>query len=252
LDLGVVDYRNALPLLQEAAAKLTDNPEIQYHLAMAHYMLGDEAAARTALQKAVTLPSAFPQKEEAQQRLTILTMDTQPPTGDARATLDAFLRQQPKDPAALTRLARLQVKGSADQAIDTYQKALDANPSFAPALRDLALIYSTRTADASKAFDVAAKARQAYPDDAELAKTFGILNFKRGLYPQAAELLNQAAGSLRDDADIQFYLGKSYQQLKRWNECKPALERALALNLPAASREDAQKQLTNCTEQAAQ
>jgi tetratricopeptide (TPR) repeat protein len=246
------DYRNALPLLQEAAAKLTDNPEIQYHLAMAHYMLGDEAAARTALQKAVTLPSAFAQKEEAQQRLTILSMDTQPPTGDARATLDAFLRQQPKDPAALTRLARLQVQGSADQAIDTYQKALDANPSFAPALRDLALIYSTRAADASKAFDVAAKARQAYPDDAELAKTFGILNFKRGLYPQAAELLNQAAGSLRNDADIQLYLGKSYQQLKRWDECKPALERALALNLPAASREDAQKQLTTCTEQAAQ
>jgi len=220
---------------------------------MAHYMLGNEAAARTALQKAVALPSAFPQKEEAQQRLTILTMDTQSPTGDGRATLDAFLRQQPKDPAALTRLARLQVRqGSADQAIDTYQKAIDANPSFAPALRDLALIYSTRATDDSKAFDMAAKARQAYPDDAELAKTFGILNFKRGLYPQAAELLNQAAGSLRNDADIQLYLGKSYQQLKRWDECKPALERALALNLPAASREDAQKQLTTCTEQAAQ
>ena len=99
---------------------------------------------------------------------------------------------------------------------------------------------------------MAAKARQAYPDDAELAKTFGILNFKRGLYPQSAELLNQAAGSRRDDADIQLYLGKSYQQLKRWGECKSALERALALNLPAASREDAQAQLANCTEQAAQ
>ena len=112
------DYRNALPLLQEGAAKLTDNPEVQYHLAMAHYMLGDEAAAKTALQKAVQLPSAFPQKEEAQQRLAILTMDTQTPTGDARATLDAFLRQQPNDPAALTRLARLQAReGSADQAI---------------------------------------------------------------------------------------------------------------------------------------
>ena len=86
----------------------------------------------------------------------------------------------------------------------------------------------------------------------ELAKTLGILNFQRGLQPQAAEHSNQAAGSLRNDADIQLYLGKSYQQLKRWDECKPALERALALNLPAAWREDAQKQLTTCTEQAAQ
>jgi tetratricopeptide (TPR) repeat protein len=247
------DYRNALPLLQDGATKLTDNPEVQYHLAMVQYMLGDEAAARTALQKAVQLPSAFPQKEEAQQRLAILTMDTQTPTGDARATLEAFLRQQPKDPAALTRLARLQAReGQADQAINTYQKAIDANPLFAPALRDLALAYSARPADESKAFDMAAKARQAYPDDAVLAKTFGILNFKRGLYPQSAELLNQAAASRRDDADIQFYLGRSYQQLKRWDECKLALERALALNLPAASRADAQAQLASCTEQTAQ
>lgn len=247
------DYRNALPLLQEGAAKLTDNSEVQYHLAMVNYMLGDEAAARAALQKAVQLPSAFPHKEEAQQRLAILTMDAKTSPGDARTALNAFLKQQPNDPAALTRLARLQAReGSADQAIATYQKVIDANPSFAPALRDLALLYSARAADDAKAFDMVAKARQAYPDDAELAKSLGILNFKRGLYPQSAELLNQAAGSRRDDADIQLYLGKSYQQLKKWDECKSALERALALNLPAASRSDAQTQLASCTEQAAQ
>lgn len=247
------DYRNALPLLQEGAAKLTDNPEVQYHLAMVNYMMGDEVAARTALQKVVQPPVTFAQKEEAQQRLAILTMDTQTPAGTARATLDAFLRQQPKDPAALTRLARLQAReGLADQAIDTYQKAIDANPVFAPALRDLALFYSARATDDAKAFDMTAKARQAYPNDAELAKAFGILNFKRGLFPQSVELLNQAEGSRRDDADIQFYLGKSYQQLKRWDECKSTLERALALNLPAASRGDAQTQLATCTEQVAQ
>src|SRR6185369_16913441 len=49
------DFRNALPLLQEGAAKLPENPEVQYHLAMAQYMMGDEAAAKTGLQKAVQL-----------------------------------------------------------------------------------------------------------------------------------------------------------------------------------------------------
>ena len=247
------DYRNALPLLQEGAAKLTDNPEVQYHLAMAQYMMGDEAAAKTGLQKAVQLPSAFPQKDEAQQRLAVLTVDAKTSSGDVRAALDAYLQQQPRDPVALTRLARLQMRdGSADQAIATYQKVIDANPLFAPALRDLALAYLARGSDDSKAFDIAAKARQAYPEDAEIAKTFGILNFKRGLFPQSAELLNQAAGSRRNDADIQLYLGKSYQQLKRWDDCKSALERALAIDLPAATRTDAQTQLTTCTEQGAQ
>jgi len=64
--------------------------------------------------------------------------------------------------------------------------------------------------------------------------------------------LNKAAGSRRDDAEIQLYLGKSYQELKKWDECKSALERALALNLPPGSSEVAQAQLANCTEQAAQ
>ena len=74
-----------------------------------------------------------------------------PLTGDARAALDAYLQQQPNDPVALTRLARLQAReGSADQAIATYQKVIDANPLFAPALRDLALVYSARAADDSK------------------------------------------------------------------------------------------------------
>lgn len=245
------DFRNALPLLQEGAAKLTDNPEVQYHLAMAQYMLGNESAARTGLQKAVQMPSAFPQKDEAQQRLAILTMDAK--TGDVRAALDAYLQKQPRDPVALTRLARLQARdGSADQAIATYQKAIDANPAFAPALRDLALANLAKGVDDSKAFDIAGKARQAYPDDAELAKTLGILNFKRGLFPQSAELLNQAAGSRRNDADIQLYLGKSYQQLKRWDDCKSALERALAIGLPPATKPDAQTQLTACTEQGTQ
>jgi Flp pilus assembly protein TadD len=180
-------------------------------------------------------------------------MDTQGPTADARATLEALLRQQPTDPAALTRLARLQVRdGLPDQAIETYRKAVDADPLFAPAFRDLALVYAARPADESKAFEIATKARQAYPDDPDLAKTLGILNFRRGLYPQSVELLSQAAGSRRDDAEIQLYLGKSYQQLKKWDECKSFLERALALNLPPGSSEDAQAQLANCTEQAAQ
>jgi tetratricopeptide (TPR) repeat protein len=247
------DYRNALPLLQDSAAKLADQPEIQYHLGMVHYMLGDEDASRAALQKASQAGSDFPQKEDARQRLAILTMDPQKPTDEARAQLDSYLRQQPKDPAALTRLAELrQHDGATDQAIEAYQKAIDADASFAPAVRGLAILYSQRPADESKAYDLATKARQASPNDAELAKTLGILSARRGLYPQAVDLLGQAAAARGDDAEVQFYLGRAYQELKRWDGCKAALERAVALHLSAKLMDDAQARLANCTEMAAQ
>jgi tetratricopeptide (TPR) repeat protein len=247
------EYRNALPLLQDSAGKLADQPEIQYHLAMTDYMLGNEEAAKAALQKALAPGKDFAQKEDAQQRLAILTMDPSKPTAEARAKLDEYLRRQPRDPAALTRLAELhQHEGATDQAIEAYQKAIDADSSFAPAVRELAMIYSQRPADESKAFDLATKARQAYPNDADIAKTLGILNVGRGLYPQSVELLNQAATGHKEDAEVQYYLGRANQELKHWDQCKAALEKAIALHLPPKLSEDAQTRLANCTDMAAQ
>src|SRR5260370_30385409 len=55
------DYGNALRLLQESAGKLPDQPAIQFHLGMAHYMLGEEEPARVALQKAADTSADFPE-----------------------------------------------------------------------------------------------------------------------------------------------------------------------------------------------
>src|SRR5262249_706110 len=155
-------------LLQESAGKLPDSPEIQYHLGMTHYMLGEEGAARTALQKAVDLSADFPGKDEARKRLSLLAIDTRTANSGARTELENALREQPNDPAALVRLARIQEReGAADQAIKTYEKVLAEYPSYAPAARQLALLYSQRSADVPKAYELATKARQAYPDDDE-------------------------------------------------------------------------------------
>jgi predicted Zn-dependent protease len=182
----------------------------------------------------------------------ILSIDTQNPTAAARATLDDYLRQQPKDPAALTRLAELrQHDGATGQAIEAYQKAIDADSSYAPAVRELAILYSQRPADESKAFDLATKARQASPNDAEVAKTLGILNVQRGVYLQSLELLNQAATTRKDDSEVQYYLGRANQGLKRWDGCKAALEKAIALHLSPKLADDAQTRLANCTEMSA-
>jgi tetratricopeptide (TPR) repeat protein len=247
------DYRGALPLLQEAAGKLADQADIQFHLGMVHYMLGNEEASRAALQKAVQASADFPQKADAGQRLAMLAIDAKQPSADARAQLDAYLRQQPKDPVALARLAQLQRRdGAIDQAITAYQKAIEVDPYFTPAIRELAIIYSQRPGEESKAYDLATKAREAYPKDAELAKTLGILDLQRGFYPQSVELLNQAATTRKDDADVQFYLGRAYQELKKWNECKASLERAIALQLPRQLAGDAGSRLANCADMAAQ
>jgi tetratricopeptide (TPR) repeat protein len=243
------DYRNALRLLQESSSKLPDNPEIQLHLGMAHYMLGEEDASRIALQKAVDASADFRGKEDARQRLALLAISVPTADAGARAELERQLRQRPNDPAALSRLAEIQRReGSLDQAVKTYEKVVTDNPQFAPAIRQLALLYGQRTADVSKAYEIALKARQSYPDDPDIAKSLGILSYRRELYPRAVELLKEAIAMRKEDPELLYYLGAAHSQLKQWSECKGILERALALKISPELAKEAKPVLAICSE----
>ena len=242
-------YRNALPLLQESAGKLPNQPVLQFHLGMVHYMLGQEEPARVALQKTADASADFPEKNEARQRLSLLAIDPRTADSGARAELEKYLKEQPNDPVALMRLAQVQERdGAPDQAIKTYEKIVDGNPLFAPATRRLALLYSQRSPAEAKSLELVTKAREAYPDDPEIIKTLGILNYRRNYYPQSAELLKQAAATRKDDPELLYYLGQSYHQLKQWDDCKGALERALNLNLSANLANDAKSALADCSD----
>jgi len=65
-------YQRALALLQQAASKLPDSGEVQYHFGMASYKVGDRGQARKALISATGSSSSFPGKEEARKVLETL------------------------------------------------------------------------------------------------------------------------------------------------------------------------------------
>jgi tetratricopeptide (TPR) repeat protein len=245
------EYGNALRLLQESAGKLPDQPEIQFHVGMAHYMLGEEEAARIALQKAADSTADFPGKDEARQRLALLAIDPKAGNPAVRTEVENYLRKQPDDPAALMRLGEVQQRdGAVDQAVKTYEKLVADSPLYAPATRQLALLYGQLSTDTAKAYEVVTKARQDYPDNPDIAKTLGILNYRRGLFPQALELLKQASANRKDDPELLYYLGEVHHQLKQWDECKGALQRALTLNLSPGLSDDAKRALADCSESA--
>jgi tetratricopeptide (TPR) repeat protein len=247
------DYSNALPLLQEGAGKLPDLPEIQFHLGMAYYMLGDEGPARIALQKAVDARADFPGKDEARRRLTLLAIPAGTANAAVRTELENYLHESPSDSVALARLAEVQLReGAVDQAVKTYEKVVADNASYAPAMRQLALLYGQLSTDSPKAYELVTKAHRAYPDDPVIAKTLGILNYRRGYYPRSEQLLKEAAAKRKDDPEVLYYLGEVYRQLKQYTECKSTLERALTLNLSPGLADDAKGALAKCSESSAE
>ena len=159
------EYPRALVLIQECARQMPDQPEVLYHLGMTHYMLGEEAAARVALQSAVQLaPPDAAWKSPAAERLRIL--ETDPATADAAAVkaLERLGASLAEDPILQAKLAAV-AERNADwpRAAAGYEKALQQNTNFVPAIVKLAQLYATHLNKPQQAFTLARRARTLEP-----------------------------------------------------------------------------------------
>src|SRR5438445_4585830 len=91
------EYQQALAILQGSAAKLPDSPEVQFHLGMTAYMMGQPDLARVALQKAASATNDFPGKEESKRHLALLKTDAAAAPELSVSQLEAMAKKQPND-----------------------------------------------------------------------------------------------------------------------------------------------------------
>jgi tetratricopeptide (TPR) repeat protein len=233
-------YSQALALLRESAGKLPGEPEIQFHLGMAFYMLGEEEEARVGLQHAASDAKNFPAKEEARQRLSLLTINIQTADSTVLADLQRHLREEPNDPVALTRLAEIQERdGTLDQAVKNYTAALKLTPRNAQIMVKLAQLYSRRPNDSQQAIALAENAHQIALDDPSISWTLGHLLYNAGAYRRALSLLEEAARKLPDQPNLIYDLARAYYSLGQVSVAKETMQRALQNNLSAAKCEEA-------------
>jgi tetratricopeptide (TPR) repeat protein len=158
------------------------------------------------------------------------------------AQCDKTPSSDPNYVPALVVLALAQEKsGNFKQAAQIYDQVLQRYPLFSPATLKLAILYFERLADDKKAYDLATKVYETYPHDPDLARTLGILVYRRGDYSRSAQLLKQSAQTRKDDAELLYYLGMAQYRLKARMESKAALQQSLALNVQAKLAEDARR-----------
>lgn len=135
-------------------------------------------------------------------------------------------------------------KGDVKSAKQGYEKALARFPDFTPAKRQLAILYSSHPEDDKKAFELATKAREAFPSNPELAKAFGIILHRQGNHTRAVSLLQESARARTTDAEVMYYLGMSQRQLKDTSTSRRSLQQALDLGLPEKLAAEARRALT--------
>ena len=160
------DYDQALTLLKKSAHKFPKNLEIQFHLGMACYMMGQIEAARTALSQATDAQSDFPGKQEAERRLALLGDGSGKTTDLSREQLEAILQRQPEDVIARLFLGETyERQGEFAKAAAAYEKAIKVNPRLFRAMVKLARLYAGPLGNTDKAAEFGRKARELAPND---------------------------------------------------------------------------------------
>jgi tetratricopeptide (TPR) repeat protein len=237
------DYQYAVSLLQESADKLQSSPEVQYHLAMAYYMVGREEAAKNAFNRALGANKDFIGIDEAKRRLAILAIDAKSADARAAETLEKQLHAQPGDPVALARLAVVYERdGAADKILKAYEAALKENPRNAPVMLKLAQLCIAR-GDSRRSLELAKDANKLAPDDPEIALTLGRLVFRDGDHKWALSLLQQSARKNSADPELLYDLGLAYYSVGQVAEAENNVR--LALQASSFSRsEEAKRFLT--------
>ncbi|HZM86355.1 MAG TPA: tetratricopeptide repeat protein [Blastocatellia bacterium] len=233
------EYSGALPLLQEGAAKLSKSAEAQFHLGMNQYRLGDEAAARTALERALKLGEDFPGKAEAQAKLSLLSK-----LGESLnlADVEKQLAADPRDPLLLSRIASLyEQSGAFDKAATACRQAIEQNPRNVAAMLKLAQLYAGPLRDPAKALEVARTARSVAPDDRNVAQTLGRLAFQSGDYKWSLSLLEEAARSAGDQPQLFYYLAWARYSAGRLADANAAMRQAINSGKPFPETADARR-----------
>ena len=234
------DYKQALALLQESAQNLPNNPEIQFHLGMANYMMGRTDEAQTAFRQAVATAGDFPGREEAKRRLSLLEQGggkgAQLPTTETSATL----RRQSDDPLAHIRLGEsYERQGAFAEAEAAYEKAIKLNPQLLSATVKLAQLYAGPVKDDGKALQFARKARELAPNDPKIIGILGRAAYQTGNFTWAYSLLQESARQLTNDPKVLSDLAWAAYSLGKVSEAREAMQRVLSTASDSSQSSDA-------------
>lgn len=116
------------------------------------------------------------------------------------------------------------------EAAEAYRRILALNPSFVPALNNLACLTLESPATREEAYELARRARSLDPRDPRVADTFGWILYLRGEYKWALTLLQEALEPLGGEPEVHYHAGLCLAALGNEGKARAALAKALELS----------------------
>lgn len=239
------NYPWADSLLGDAANVRPTDPEIRYQLAWAEYSLGRLDSAAQEMQYVTQQIDGNHHAAAARRFVTLVRAYLQGGAPSAKVLAEAReeLATDPGDvPSLMIDATAHESSGDWAGAVQCWSTALGHFPRFAPAARDLVLVYQEHPGDPARVAQAVAVARDAYVLDPDVARACGIIAYHQGEFSRASDLLEECLSVRNNDAEAYYYLGMAELQLKA-HGAQDALKRSLQLNLPANLAANARKAL---------
>jgi predicted Zn-dependent protease len=237
--------RWAYNLLEQASQNQPDNAQTSYDFANAAFCLGKISDAQTAMQNALQAGLPDPESTDAKVFLDLVALCQNPEQAVvAESHVENVLSSNPNNAPALFADAVIDMQNRNPFGAESlYEKLLAAHPDCTLAQKNLAILYAQNLVEPDKAYPVAVKARESFPDDPQVAKALGLILFQQGNYVRATDLLNTISDSNAADAELFYCLGISEFRLKNYTTSRKSLQHALNLNLSGQQATDARQTL---------
>ncbi len=153
--------------------------------------------------------------------------------------LKSWIRTNSGNDDALVLLAQEQQRsGSLNEAIGTYEAAVDAAPENAAALNNLAWLY--QESGDPRALETAERAYRLMPESGPVADTLGWIHFKNGNRIDALKYLTKAVELAPAEPDIRYHLATVYAEAGEVDRARDELEVILASEEAVALHDEAQ------------
>jgi tetratricopeptide (TPR) repeat protein len=236
------DYAGAMGLVQEAAKALPDNAEVQFHLGMAAYMMGEPDQAREALEKALAGAGELDDDDtqSARKRLATIGIVRDGAKSPSTDDLEGIIAEDAGDIIALVELGRAYERANrGNEAVTTYEKALEINPDLVAVLANLAQLHAGPLKDPAKALSFAKRAREMAPNDPKIAGVLGEVAFQARNFEWACSLLEESLRQDRDNAATLLALGRATYSLGRVEDARTKMERVLVVSPDSPWADDA-------------
>jgi len=221
-------HEDAYNLLAEAARALPEDAGVQYDYAWAAYSTGRVADARASMGK---LAPSTPTHTADSKDFLALTDPHAAANTATPALLEKKLVASPSYVPALMIRAALQEQAGTSP-LPSYTKVLEVFPEFDPARKALARVYLDDPTQLDAAEKLANAAREHLKNDPDLSGILAIINFRKGQFDYATELLTELSAQRPLLGGELFALGMSQAATNRSTQARQTLTLALQSKLP--------------------